>query len=103
MTVVHHVLSAAALVGLDVAQARPALISIRPTEPWTGATAGKLKMHHVIHPLNDSHHIRELTAGDKSSQKDLDGSPVWSRCQPVTPGLFVMIRSASQKHKQKRY
>lgn len=45
----------------------PAFISIWPTVSWTGATAGKLKMHRVIHLLNDSQHIRDLTTGDKSS------------------------------------
>lgn len=50
----------------------PALISIWPTESWTGATTGKLKLHHVIHLLNDSHHIRDLPTGDKSSQRTLN-------------------------------
>lgn len=49
----------------------PVLISIWPTESWTGATAGKLKMHCMIHLPNDSHLMRDLTTGDKSSQRTL--------------------------------
>lgn len=74
----------------------PALISIWPSESWTGATAGKLKMHHVIHLLNDCHHIRDLTTRDKSSQRTLmavlSGSGVGQWCWD-----FVMICSTSTK------
>lgn len=84
MTVVHHVLSAAAHgrgPRTSPASVRQ-LISIRPTESWPSATAGKLKMHQVIHPLNDSRAALRVPAdhwGRVRATKDLDGSAV--RCQ----------------------
>lgn len=68
MTIVHHALSAAAPLKL-MSLACPELISIRPTESWTRATAGKLKMHHVIHLLHVSEH--KETTENKSSQSEM--------------------------------
>lgn len=69
-----------------------ALISMWPTESWTRATAGKLKMHHVIHLLNDSHHKRDLTTEDKHSQRTL----MTIMSIQVSAGAFVSIWSRSK-------
>lgn len=105
MTVVHHVLSAAAhgrgprTSPASVQQ----LISIRPTESWPSATAGKLKMHQVIHPLNDSQAALRVLSdhwGRVQTTKDLDGSPVrW--CLGLCPVSRIYKKKNTHKRKQK--
>lgn len=86
MTVVHHALSTAALLLVLVGMVSPASSARSfpsdPARPGPVPLPGKLKMHHVIHLLNDSQRISGPDHRGRAITKELDGSPGWSRCQP---------------------